>query len=241
MDSLAEVLAHQNDGSHFDGTYLPVLNRLLKGQSKKQERQIIQEFQEIIGAIVMLESPLSVVSLSHFLGVTEGQIDRRLKLLHSVLNIPSDRTRPVRLFHLSFRDFLLDQETRDRTPFGVDEKQMHQRLTTRCLYVCDSLRKNMCKLNHGTERAGIDRQIIDHYLSPELQYSCRYWAHHLTQSRDTLAAMDDALSFLQKHFLHWIEAMSILGLASEVVGIIDLLQSALPVSIISCSNTIYVN
>lgn len=31
--------------------------------------------------------------------------------------------------------------------------------------------------------------------------------------------------------MHWIEAMSILGLASEVVGMVDLLQSVLQVSV----------
>jgi hypothetical protein len=241
VESLAEILIDRNDGSHFVGTYLPMLNRLLKGQSKKQEMQLIQEFQAIIGPIVMLESPLLIVSLSRFLGLTEGQIHRRLKSLHSVLNIPSDLTRPVRLFHLSFRDFLLDQETRDRTPFWVDEKQTHQRLTTRCLYVCDSLRKNICGIKYGTKRVEIDNKTIFHCLPPELQYSCRYWAYHLTQSKETIIAMDEALLFLEKHFLHWIEAMSLLGLASEVVGTISLLQSVLDVRIIKCSDSIYAN
>ncbi|KAJ6058363.1 uncharacterized protein N7446_007946 [Penicillium canescens] len=40
--------------------------------------------------------------------------------------------------------------------------------------------------------------------------------------------MDNASLFLQKHFLHWVEAMSILGLVSEVVGIINLLQTVVP-------------
>lgn len=230
-DSLAEILTSRRDGSQFDGTYLPVLNQLVRGQSKKQEQQLVREFQEIVGAIMMLESPLSVISLSKFLGLPERQIEVRLSSLHSVLSIPCDLTEPVRLFHISFREFLLDPETRDKTPFYVDEKQTQQRLTARCLYVCDSLRKNMCGLSYSAKRAEIDRQTIDHCLSPELQYSCRYWAHHLTQSKDPVAEIGNALSFLQKHFLHWVEVMSILGLVSEVVEIINLLPSVLYVSI----------
>jgi len=34
-----------------------------------------------------------------------------------------------------------------------------------------------------------------------------------------------AFSFLKVHFLHWVEAMSVLGIVSEVVGIIKSLQS----------------
>ena len=230
-DSLAEIFAHRNDASQFDGTYLPVLNRLLKGQSKKQERKLIQDYQELLGAIVVLESPLSAVSLSQLLGVAEGQTERRLSSLRSVSNIPEDSAKPVRLFHLSFRDFLLDQETRCRTIFRVDEKETHQRLFMRCLYVCGSLRKNICGIKYNTKRSEIDRQIINNYISPELQYSCRYWAHHLTESKVTIGEMNESLLFLEKHFLHWVEAMSLLELVSEVVGIVNLLQSALQVSV----------
>jgi len=42
--------------------------------------------------------------------------------------------------------------------------------------------------------------------------------------------MNDVFSFLQENFLYWMEAMSILGLASELVGIIDTTQQLIPVS-----------
>lgn len=237
-ESLAEILAHQNNGSQFDGTYLPILNRVLEGT--RNTGQLIQEFREIIGAIVMLESPLSINSLSKLLGISDGLIKRRLSdglikrrliSLHSVLSIPNDMTKPVRLFHISFRDYLLDQDTRGKTPLWLDKEEIHQKLTTRCLYICGSLRKNMCKLKGATKRAMIRREIIDRDILPELQYSCRFWSHHLAQTNDPTAEVDIVLSFLQKHFLHWMEAMSILGFVSEVVDTIHQLQSILHVGI----------
>jgi hypothetical protein len=36
--------------------------------------------------------------------------------------------------------------------------------------------------------------------------------------------------FLQKHFLHWVEAMSLLSLVSEVVSMLDVLQMVISVS-----------
>lgn len=42
--------------------------------------------------------------------------------------------------------------------------------------------------------------------------------------------MDDTFLFLQQHFLHWVEAMSILGFISKVVGLIDILLSVIQVS-----------
>ncbi|KAJ6070716.1 hypothetical protein N7467_012035 [Penicillium canescens] len=226
LDSLPEILIHQNDESKLDGTYLPVLDRLLNRQNEKQKKQLVQEFHQVVGAIVLLESPLSVISLSRLIDLPERLVHLRLSPLHSVLSVPSDETLPVQLFHLSFRDFLLDPETREKTPFWVDKKEMHYRLTTRCLFVCQKLRKNICGLpSHGTQRAEIDRRIIDRYISPELQYACQYWAHHLMQCTDLHDVLHDALSFLQRHFLHWVEAMSLLSLGSEVVGIINLLNT----------------
>lgn len=231
VDSLTEILAHRDNVSNLDRTYLPVLNRLLSRQNGRKEKQLIQEFQQVVGAIVILESPLLVVSLSNLLGIPKRLVKLRLSLLHSVLSVPDDTTLPVRLFHLSFRDFLLDPETRGKSPFWVDKEEMHYKLTKHCLLVCHHLRKNICELRSDrTQRAEIDYQTIDRCLSPELQYACRYWAHHLAQCLGLSRIIHDALLFLQGHFLYWVEAMSLLGHMSEVVGIINLLQTVMPVS-----------
>lgn len=227
VDSLTQILTHRSEQSKLAPTYLPVLRRFLNNETDKQKNQLIQEFREVVGAIVILESPLSITSLSSLLGLSEKLIILRLNPLHSVLCVPRDESTPVRLFHLSFRDFLLHE----KSEFWVDEEDMHQRLTTRCFLMCDNLRRNICRLlSHGTLRAEIDHRIIDKVISPELRYSCRYWAHHLLRSKDINSVLHDAISFLQKHFLHWVEAMSILSLVSEILGIIDRLQLEMPVS-----------
>ncbi|RAO72618.1 uncharacterized protein BHQ10_008630 [Talaromyces amestolkiae] len=217
MDTITEILTNRSEGSQLNATYLPVLNRILNNQNGKRKMQLLQEFQEIVGTIVMLESPLSVTSLSKLIGVSERLIDLRLNSLHSVIRIPKDKNMPVRPFHLSFRDFLLDPETREKTPLWVDEKEVHQRLTSQCISLCDGLRRNICGLpSEGTRREEISIQTLNHYLPPELQYSCRFWVQHLMQSKDPQALMHDVFMFLQKHFLHWIEAMNVLGLGFEV-------------------------
>ncbi|KAJ5392490.1 hypothetical protein N7509_007980 [Penicillium cosmopolitanum] len=232
-DSLTEILTHQNDQSKLDRTYLPVLDRLLSRQCEKQKAKLVSEFRQVIGGIMMLESPLSMVSLAKLLELPERLVRLRLDPLRSVLRVPNDDTVPVRLFHLSFRDFLLDPETRKKTPFGISETEMHYSLARQCLLLCQTLRKNICRLpSDGFERAELDRRTIDAYLPPELQYACRYWAYHLVKCTDSDNMMYSALLFLQrhvlkKHFLHWVEAMSLLGLTSEILGILDDLQTAI--------------
>ncbi|KAL5047362.1 hypothetical protein BDW71DRAFT_42194 [Aspergillus fruticulosus] len=227
VESLTEILTYRERGVNLDEMYLSVLNRLLNGQSEKQKKRLICELQEVIGTIAILQSSLSVKSLSSLTGLPESLIHMRLNPLRSLLNVPDDKSLPVQRFHLSFCDFLLDPENSKLNPFWVDEKEMHQKLTTRCLLICEGLKKNLCRLqNEGTRRTELDCQVINCYFPPELQYSCRYWAHHLMRSKELGAVMHDAYVFLQKHLLHWMEAMSILGLASEALDSIGLLQSA---------------
>jgi hypothetical protein len=235
-DSLIEILTHQNNQSKLDATYYPILDRLLRGQDEEQKEKLLSEFHQVIGTIVILDSPLSVNALSKLLELPEDLVYRRINPLYSVIRVPDSKAEPVRLFHLSFRDFLLDKKIRKRTPFGVNATEMHYRLAKQCLLICQSLQKNICGLpSDGTERTDIDAQAVDSNLPQELQYACRYWAYHLSKCANSENMKYSALLFLQrhflrKHFLHWVEAMSLLGLTSEILGILDRLHSAIPVS-----------
>ena len=234
IESLAEILDHRHDQSSMDRTYLPVLERLLIGWNKTSDgtkkTQFVQEFQQVVGSIVILEDPLSVNSLSKLLNIQERLIAFKLRPLHSVLRVPSDENLPVRLFHLSFREFLLNPDTRDKSPFAVDEKAAHYKLTIQCLTMCQNLRKNICQLSSdGARRTEIDPLTIGRFIPPELRYSCRYWIHHLVKCDHLHDVLRQSLLFLQGHFLHWVEAMSLLGFASELVGMLSLLQKLISV------------
>ena len=228
---LAELLKDQAKYvSRMEKTYMPILTRLLDDQEsdESEQQQLLQEFQDIVGVIILLADPLSIIALSLFTGIGVDQISNRLDSFRSVLSIPGDRDQPVRILHLSFRDFLV----RSNSKFFVDERRKHKEISESCLKTMQNrLRRDICNLvSPGTYRADIDPQHIRQYLPPEVQYSCRYWMYHLEQSQDPSSGIEDVLLFLQKHFLHWLEAMSLLGLISEVVGILDLLHTVIPVS-----------
>jgi hypothetical protein len=124
-DQLAKVLKYEtrSQASKLDATYLPVLDQLLVGVTSSERRGLVKEFQQVVGSIIILASPLSTTSLDRLLGVPEGTVDSRTDLLHSVLSIPSLPDHPIRLLHLSFRDFLVDTEKRETNPFWVDENR----------------------------------------------------------------------------------------------------------------------
>ena len=225
------ILQYQttNQISKLDRTYLPILKQLFDDEDETDKERWTSEFREIVGAIVVLESPLSIISLAHLLNVPKEDISCRLDLLHSVLSISVDENVPIRLLHLSFRDFLLDTQKRGKSPFWVDKRETHKRLVSKCIQLMSSskgLRQNMCNLMRPeTSRSEINNQIIDNALSLEVRYACRYWVHHLEQSRGCIRDEDLVHTFLQKYFLYWLEAMSLMREVSESIRIINSLQS----------------
>ncbi|KAB8226961.1 uncharacterized protein BDW43DRAFT_28636 [Aspergillus alliaceus] len=226
---LAELLKDQAKYiSRMDKTYLPVLTQLLNDpeSDESEQQQLLQEFQDIVGVIILLAVPLSIYALSQFLGIEADRISNRLDSLRSVLSIPDNQYQPVRILHLSFRDFLVQSTTK----FHVKEPQKHKDIVRSCLRTMRShLREDICNLTDpGALREDINPLNIRQCLPPELQYSCRYWIYHLKNSEASPSEIVEAQLFLQKHFLHWIEAMSLLGLISEVVGMLDLLRTAIP-------------
>ncbi|KAI9775850.1 MAG: hypothetical protein M1839_000724, partial [Geoglossum umbratile] len=215
--------------SQLDQTYLPVLNQLLTEQEEEDREMWLHRFQELVGVIAILESPLSITSLARLLQIPQKQIGCRLDSLHSVLNIPNSEHVPVRLLHLSFREFLIDPQRQGKSLFWVDEKGTHERLASQCLKLMSSpngLQQNMCNLLvPGTLRSEIDERTIARSLPPELRYACRYWVHHLEQSKGRIYDGNSIHLFLQKYLLHWLEAMSLIGEAYKCIYIINRLQA----------------
>ena len=111
----------------------------------------------------------------------------------------------------------------------MNEKSTHQTLASRCLELMSGpsgLRQDMCSLSGpGVLRSEIDNGTIASSLSPELQYACRYWVDHLKHSGQDIVDGDTTHLFLQIHLLHWLEAMSLMGVSSRCVRLLDGLEA----------------
>lgn len=227
---LEKVVSQSIDGvAQLEGTYRSVLDTLIAGLSIKQQERVLQEFRKVVGAIVLLERPLSTSALARVINMSKDDIDSRLALLHGVLNIPSSAEAPVRLLHLSFRDFLLEAED-PAMQFMVNEKQTHAALVANCLRIVGGLKQNICDMEYpGASYSDISAEKITLCLPPEVQYACVYWVCHLEKADMYVADGTDAHIFLLRHFLHWIEALVILGKASECLSLLRKLQARVKV------------
>ncbi|KAI7771119.1 hypothetical protein LZL87_013446 [Fusarium oxysporum] len=218
------VLRHMNEnhGSKLGMTYSPALKQQLTDRTRREKEEIVKEFRLIVGSIVCLASPLSTRALAVMLEVPLDTVADRLRMLHSVLSVPATHDLPVRLLHLSFRDYITDPGTKETNEFWVDEDLTHQDLAKQCLRIMrNSLGENICSVRSpGTRRSNINAQQIDACLSSELQYACLYWMYHRAAVSAPLDDSKEVHEFLTEHLLHWLEAMSLMGRTAETLAIL---------------------
>ncbi|CAH0025348.1 unnamed protein product [Clonostachys rhizophaga] len=186
-EQLAKIVNYPsgNEVSKLEGIYLPILRQTLVGLSIAEQDIGLSEFRSIVGTIVLAYTPLSARGLANILQMSEEKIESRLDLLHSCLNVPSEPELPVRLLHLSFRDFLVDPSRMDRSIFWINQQVTHLEIAERCLDIMDRLlQRDICRIGRNESR--VKDFKAERAVPGELEYSCLYWINHLIEAREPL-------------------------------------------------------
>lgn len=249
-DRLQAILSSQSsDGmekiddeyTKLTSIYHPVLKHAVSQKESKELRCWMNDFRRIVGAIVLLFSPLSSVSLAKLISSEKAKVQSRLSTLHSVLSVPKDSDAPVQLLHLSFRDFLVDHSASN--DFWIDEAAGNTRLAKDCLECMNrELKRDIARLsNPGVRKNEIGKTAIESHVPPELRYACRYWIRHLEHGDRSDINWTLIEDFLKMHLLHWLEVMSLLGWVSETIENIIALQSMAKVSDVEWKPIVYTN
>jgi hypothetical protein len=217
----------------LDGIYLTVLKGSARPNFDETEQsEHCSMLREVLGAIVILFSSLSVTSLTRLLSIPKEDIDESLEDLHAILDIRKEEEDSIRLHHPSFRDFLLNKERCHDVRFWVDERKAHELLVDGCIKLMSAgLKRDVCNLQEpGVLAKEISDQQRESGLPVDLQYACQYWVQHLKRSEAQLQDNDKVDDFLRQNLLHWLEALSLIGKTSEGVHSIMLLESMTRVS-----------
>ncbi|KXH28840.1 hypothetical protein CSIM01_03490 [Colletotrichum simmondsii] len=218
---LIQVAKEGSVHDKFAETYRPVLRQLQQNRTRKEEVLLLERFKNVIGTIILLEQPLATGSIASLLSLQISEVSGILSPLKSVLDIPEEQGKEVKVFHLSFRDFLLSPGAEE---FFIDYKKTHWQIAVACLNLLSkSLRFNIGNLKPADRRSSIAQGVLEEQLQPHVRYACLSWFHHLKQAGKTLEDGDVVHEFLQHRFLHWIEALSILGEAYRGVQMPEIL------------------
>ena len=169
--------------------------------------------------LLSLLQTLSPSTIAALLGFELEEVLPLLSSLSSLLILQDDIDHPVRPFHKSFPDFIVDPTRCTDPRFRVYPPDQHAELLFGCLQTMNrELKRNICKLPDGV----INSEVIDlrertnENIGQALEYACRSWYKHLV---GTIPAhiMPILRRFLEEKFLFWLEALSVLGAAKEAV------------------------
>jgi hypothetical protein len=221
-----------NPQKPLDQLYTTVLRESIpQGCSPEDRADLHNTLREVLGSIVILFSPLPENSLAELLDTDPSRIKATLADLHTIFHIPSNASQPIRPHHPTFRDFLINKDRCSDVSFWVDEKQTHQALADSCVKIMSKmLKRDICGLTlPGTLVEDVDPNLRNRCIPPALQYACLYWVQHYRQSGMPLADGDYVHCFLQKHFLHWLEVMNLMGRSSAIGAILRMYHALLQV------------
>ncbi|VUC27847.1 unnamed protein product [Clonostachys rosea] len=235
-DELTKILMRPAGTSDekLTATYCPVLERLVTAKHgsrlpNRQKADVVSRFKKIVGSLILLAEPLSITSLARLLGASRSAVDGIVSSLHSVLRVPRDLNSAVKIFHLSFREFLVDRDGDVPEDFWIDEEKTNEKLGIKCLELLSSdnrLRYDICDLRElAKPKSTVSQEKLDSSLPREAQYACLYWIHHLKEGRAILRDEGQPHMFLRTHFLHWLEALSLMGRLRESIRLTQELQT----------------
>ena len=207
-----------------------------------KDTTVFTSLRRVLGAVVLAFNPLSRVQIAGILGVNASLIARSLRHLHSVLFVPNEDSREIRIFHKSFPDFLQD---RDRCPdpkFFIDPPAHHRDIALDCLELLKKLKSNPCNLPDFVMNRDVADlpKLLEDKVGGATRYACGYWTMHVRSSPTTddyaIQLIPSVTKFFEKDVVPWIEVMSLENrLESVIHSIYNLLDWLGTVRKLNCS------
>ncbi|KAH6887208.1 WD40-repeat-containing domain protein [Coprinopsis sp. MPI-PUGE-AT-0042] len=174
-----------------------------------------EDYQAVVGSIVVTAEVLSIQSLSSLLGKETNDIVRTLSHLHSLI-APTRESDAFHIHHKSFPDFVTDKSRcAIDSRFFIEASARHFHLAQNCLRIMITmLKQNIC----GLPRSDWDVEAsklpsgTKERIHPELVYACAYWIFHIQEGLPHLIGHDDVVSqlmtFMDQHLLFWLEVLA---------------------------------
>lgn len=201
----------------IDSLYMTVLSRAIPSD----DPALSDRFRTVVGAVLLIQDPMSAQTLEDFLSLSRGTVLRTLRQLRSVILIPDRHESPIRVFHQSFPEFLTNSERCEDPRFVIDAPAVHFKLGTLCLKQLSALRRDICDIRDATRLNSEVPDLEDRLgraVPNFLRYACLHFASHISASASYEGRFTKLITdFCNSKILAWIETVSYLG-HLEVVG-----------------------
>ena len=183
--------------------------------SDAKDTSLFPNVRRVLGAVVVAFNPLSRVQIAGILGANPSLIARSLRHLHSVLLVPKDDSKEIRVFHKSFPDFLQDRDRCSDPKFLIDPPVHHADIALDCLELLKKLKSNPCNLPDFMMNRDVANlpELLEEKVGSATSYACSHWAMHVRSSPTTddyaNRLVPSATEFFEKDAIPWIEVMSL--------------------------------
>ena len=94
---------------------------------------VFTNLRRALGTISVAFNPLSRLQIAGIPGIDTFLVARSLRHLHSVLLVPAEDSKEIRVFHKSFPDFLQDRGRCSDPKFFIDSSAHHGDIAIDCL------------------------------------------------------------------------------------------------------------
>ena len=220
----------------LDLLYMSILREAFgDGDGDDDDLQDIVKFRPVLGAIILALNPLSPSIVAAFLDLNVEDVSPLLSSLRSLL-ILQDVNHPVRPFHKSFPDFIIDPTRCKSRRFHISPPDHHSELVIGCLRLMNrKLEKNMFGFPDTiiNDEADDLRRKAKQHIDGGLRYACELWHRHLADASKAPDQMPRVASvlhqFLEKKFLFWLEVLSVLGTTRSAVDALEVTSGWLEV------------
>lgn len=188
------------------------------------DEDFVADFRSILGVILIARQPLSCASIDQLLCLPQQRSSMHTVSLLSCLLQQGPTVRPL---HPSLTDYLSNESRCLRDIWFFEKSLGHHLIAIRCFERLEAvLTMNICNLTLCS------RSQFYAKLSDDVTYACLFWIEHTCNSRNVVdLVMIYMAPFLQKHLLHWLEALSILRRSRDAVSLLGQLLDCLMVGL----------
>jgi hypothetical protein len=213
----------------------PLYDRMMQ-QVQQLQRKDPEFCRLVLSTMTLAYRPLHLLELGALSGLPRqisNNLDNVMRVVNkcgSFLTVREDR---IYFIHQSAKDFLLGKAFDKVFPSGMAE--VNHTIFSRSLEIMSkTLRRDI----YGLHAPGFPIDKVNQPNPDPLSaasYSCVYWVDHLCDIKtghDEIGLGDNGIFhvFLKEHFLHWMEALSLLKSASSGILAVNKLESFLRVS-----------
>jgi len=219
--------------SRFPAGLVPLYQRMME---QIEQGDNVEELKQVLRTITVACRPLDLSEMGVIAGLSEGlssegQDWQNIRdLISSCRSFLTAREQTVDFVHKSAKDYFTEGEGSRIFPDG--QSFVHCEFSSRLLGIMsDSLRKDICRIGTwGTTLELVDKNAIYRYFPRYLQYACCFWVEHVHKGQYRLEDNGRVHVFLQKYFLYWLEALSLIKRVVDAIPVLVDLQRLLKVN-----------